>query len=98
MASPTLFTSRSFKPPSVPDVLKQPFRGDGLAEKNRPGSWRAEFVKLVNKVPKCPHVSGIPETWKSRVLLNGKPLPTRFVSKNELEATISPEAIAKAGT
>ena len=33
-----------------------------------------------------------------RVMLNGEPLPTRFVSKNELEAIISPEAIAKAGT
>ncbi|MFQ5684672.1 MAG: amidohydrolase family protein [Candidatus Binatia bacterium] len=33
-----------------------------------------------------------------RVMLNGEPLPTSFVSKNELQATISPEAIAKAGT
>jgi hypothetical protein len=33
-----------------------------------------------------------------QVLLNGKPLPTSFVSKDELKATISPEAIAKAGT
>ena len=33
-----------------------------------------------------------------RVMLNGEPLPTRFVSKDELEAIISPEAIAKAGT
>jgi Amidohydrolase family len=33
-----------------------------------------------------------------QVMLNGAPLPTRFVSKNELEATISPDAIAKAGT
>ena len=32
-----------------------------------------------------------------RVMLNGEPLPTRFVSKTELEAIISPEAIAKAG-
>jgi imidazolonepropionase-like amidohydrolase len=31
------------------------------------------------------------------VLLNGAPLPTRFVSKNELEATVSPEAIPAAG-
>lgn len=31
-------------------------------------------------------------------MLNGESLPTRFVSKNELEAIISPEAIAKAGT
>jgi len=31
-------------------------------------------------------------------MLNGEPLPTRFVSKDELEAIISPEAIAKAGT
>ncbi|MBI2360706.1 MAG: hypothetical protein HYV04_17675 [Deltaproteobacteria bacterium] len=33
-----------------------------------------------------------------RVMLNGEPLPTRFVSKDELEAMISSEAIAKAGT
>lgn len=33
-----------------------------------------------------------------RVLLNGVPLPTRFVSKNELEATIPAAAIPTAGT
>jgi imidazolonepropionase-like amidohydrolase len=33
-----------------------------------------------------------------RVMLDGKPLPTRFVSRSELEATIFPAAIAKAGT
>ncbi len=33
-----------------------------------------------------------------QVLLNGKPLPTSFVSKNELKATIAPEAIPTAGT
>jgi imidazolonepropionase-like amidohydrolase len=33
-----------------------------------------------------------------RVMLNGEPLPTSFVSKNELKATIPPEAIPKAGT
>jgi len=33
-----------------------------------------------------------------RVMLNGEELPTRFVSKNELEAIISPGTIAKAGT
>ena len=33
-----------------------------------------------------------------RVMLNGAPLPTSFVSKDELKAIISPEAIAKAGT
>jgi hypothetical protein len=33
-----------------------------------------------------------------RVMLNGEPLPTSFVSKDELKATVSPEAIAKAGT
>ena len=33
-----------------------------------------------------------------RVMLNGEPLPTSFVSKDELKATISPEAIATAGT
>jgi hypothetical protein len=31
-------------------------------------------------------------------MLNGEPLPTRFVSKDEFEAIISPEAIATAGT
>ena len=33
-----------------------------------------------------------------RVLLNGQPLPTSFVSKDELKATIPPEAIPTAGT
>jgi len=33
-----------------------------------------------------------------RVMLNGEPLPTQFVSKNELHAIIPPEAIARAGT
>jgi hypothetical protein len=33
-----------------------------------------------------------------RVMLNGEPLPTQFISKNELEAVIPPEAIANAGT
>jgi len=31
-------------------------------------------------------------------MLNGEPLPTRFVSKNNLEAIIPPEAIPTAGT
>jgi hypothetical protein len=33
-----------------------------------------------------------------RVMLNGQPLPTSFVSKDELKATIPPEAIPTAGT
>ncbi len=33
-----------------------------------------------------------------RVLLNGEALPTRFINKTELQATIPPHAIAKAGT
>jgi len=33
-----------------------------------------------------------------QVMLNGQPLPTSFVSKEELKATISPDAIPKAGT
>ena len=33
-----------------------------------------------------------------RVMLNGLPLPTRFISKNELQAIIAPEAIPTAGT
>jgi imidazolonepropionase-like amidohydrolase len=33
-----------------------------------------------------------------RVMLNGQPLPTSFVSKDELKAVITPEAIPTAGT
>ena len=33
-----------------------------------------------------------------RVMLNGQPLPTSYVSKDELKATIAPEAIPTAGT
>jgi imidazolonepropionase-like amidohydrolase len=33
-----------------------------------------------------------------RVMLNGEPLPTRFINKTELQATIPPSAIANAGT
>ena len=33
-----------------------------------------------------------------QVMLNGEPLPTSFVSKDELKAIISPESIPKAGT
>ena len=33
-----------------------------------------------------------------RVMLNGLPLPTRFISKNELQAIIAPEALPTAGT
>ncbi|MGN6735137.1 MAG: amidohydrolase family protein [Candidatus Binatia bacterium] len=33
-----------------------------------------------------------------QVMLNSNPLPTSFVSKNELKATIAPEAISTAGT
>ncbi len=44
-------------------------------------------------------VRGLGGMWPfHRVMLNGEPLPTSFISKNELEAIISPEAIAKAGT
>jgi imidazolonepropionase-like amidohydrolase len=40
-----------------------------------------------------------PGMWPfHRVLLNGKPLPTRYVNKSEIEATIAPELIATAGT
>jgi imidazolonepropionase-like amidohydrolase len=49
--------------------------------------------------PTVMKVQGRGEMWPfHRVMLNGEPLPTSFVSKNELQATISPEAIAKAGT
>jgi hypothetical protein len=33
-----------------------------------------------------------------RVMLDGQPLPTSFVSKDEIKAIISPEAVARAGT
>ena len=33
-----------------------------------------------------------------RVYLNGRPLPTEYIDKNELKVTLAPEAIAKAGT
>jgi len=33
-----------------------------------------------------------------KVMLNGEPMPTEFISKNRLEAIIPPTAIAKAGT
>ncbi len=33
-----------------------------------------------------------------RVMINGEPLPTSFNSRNEIEAILSPAAIAKAGT
>jgi imidazolonepropionase-like amidohydrolase len=33
-----------------------------------------------------------------RVMLNGEPLPTRFISKEEVEAIIPPEAIGRPGT
>jgi hypothetical protein len=33
-----------------------------------------------------------------RVYLNGQPLPTRYVSKEELAAAISPQEIASVGT
>ncbi|MGA8616274.1 MAG: amidohydrolase family protein [Xanthobacteraceae bacterium] len=40
-----------------------------------------------------------PGMWPfHRVLLNGKPLPTRYVNKTEIEATIAPELVATAGT
>jgi imidazolonepropionase-like amidohydrolase len=40
-----------------------------------------------------------PGMWPfHRVLLNGKPLPTRYVNKTEIEATIAPELIPTAGT
>ena len=40
-----------------------------------------------------------PGMWPfHRVLLNGKPLPTRYVNKTEIEATIAAELIAAAGT
>jgi imidazolonepropionase-like amidohydrolase len=49
--------------------------------------------------PTVMKVRGAGGMWPfHRVMLNGEPLPTSFVSKDELKATIPPEAIAKAGT
>jgi hypothetical protein len=49
--------------------------------------------------PTTLRVRGHGEMWPfHRVMLNGEPLPTSFVSRDELKATISPEAIPKAGT
>jgi imidazolonepropionase-like amidohydrolase len=40
-----------------------------------------------------------PGMWPfHRVLLNGQVLPTRYINKSEIEATIAPELIAAAGT
>ncbi len=48
--------------------------------------------------PTTLHVAG-QEMWPfHRVMLNGKPLPTTFISKSRLQAVIPPEAVAKAGT
>ena len=39
------------------------------------------------------------EMWPFHtVMLNGRPLPTTFLSKEQLQATIPPDAVAKAGT
>ena len=49
--------------------------------------------------PTVMKVRGAGGMWPfHRVLLNGEPLPTNFVSKDELNATIPPEAIPTAGT
>lgn len=49
--------------------------------------------------PTTMKVRGAGGMWPfHRVMLNGEPLPTSFVSRDELTATIPPEAIAKAGT
>ena len=49
--------------------------------------------------PTTMKVRGAGGMWPfHRVMLNGEPLPTSFVSRDELTATIPAEAIAKAGT
>ena len=49
--------------------------------------------------PTVMKVRGAGGMWPfHRVMLNGEPLPTSFVSKDELRATIPPEAIPRAGT
>lgn len=49
--------------------------------------------------PTTMKVRGAGGMWPfHRVMLNGEPLPTSFVSRDELTATIPPGAIAKAGT
>ena len=49
--------------------------------------------------PTVMKVRGAGGMWPfHRVMLNGEPLPTSFVSKDELKAVISPEAISQPGT
>jgi hypothetical protein len=49
--------------------------------------------------PTVMKVRGAGGMWPfHRVMLNGDPLPTSFLSKDELNATIPPEAIPRAGT
>ena len=49
--------------------------------------------------PTVMRVRGAGGMWPfHQVMLNGQPLPTSFVSKDELKAIISPEAIPTAGT
>ena len=43
-------------------------------------------------------IGGLYEVPFHRVMLNGEPLATSFVSKDELKAVIPPEAIPAAGT
>ena len=59
----------------------------------------APLFLLEGSGPTTLRVRGQGGMWPfHRVLLNGQPLPTSFVSKDELKATIPPEAIPTAGT
>ncbi|HEY7217785.1 MAG TPA: amidohydrolase family protein, partial [Candidatus Binatia bacterium] len=59
----------------------------------------APLFLLEGSGPTTLRVRGQGGMWPfQRVLLNGLPLPTSFVSKDELKATIPPEAIPTAGT
>jgi hypothetical protein len=59
----------------------------------------APLFLLEGSGPTTLRVRGQGGMWPfQRVLLNGLPLPTSFVSKDELKATIPPEAIPIAGT
>jgi imidazolonepropionase-like amidohydrolase len=59
----------------------------------------APLFLLEGSGPTTLRVRGQGGMWPfHQVMLNGRPLPTSFVSKDELKATIPPEAIPAAGT
>jgi Amidohydrolase family len=59
----------------------------------------APLLLIEGSGPTTLRVRGHGGMWPfHQVMLNGEPLPTSFVSKDELKATIAPQAIPKAGT